>query len=1020
MILKESNLEETIEGYLTLESGEYRHGTDDTFNLDYMLDVDTFIEFISTSQPKKWKEFQSKNGDSSKDILAARLRKEIGTKGLIEVLRSGIKGVGFEFDVAYYRPETSFNPDTKRQYDSNILTCVRQFHYSKTNNNSIDMVLLLNGIAIVSIELKNQYTGQSIEDSKLQFMKDRDPSEPFLRFNENNLVYMCIDTSEACITTKLERDKTWFMPFNMGSNGPGLNGGKGNPLVEGKYQTYYIWEHVFSKDCLLNIIHNYVHYIEDKKKNADGTVSRTEKILFPRYHQLDVVDRLVEDAREHGPGKNYLIEHSAGSGKSNSIAWLAYRLMSLHSIKNEKIFDSIIVITDRRNLDNQLQATISSFDHNAQGVVCNVDKNSKQLLEALNSGKKIVVTTLQKFPVIYEDVSVKGKKFAVIVDEAHSSQTGISATKVKEALGDDPEDEEEEDFQDKLARAMKAHGKHGNLSFFAFTATPKPSTLEVFGVKNEDGSYRAYHIYSMRQAIEEGFILNVLQHYATFDIYYNVAKSIEDNPYVGALEGTKEITKYVELHDYNISQKAAIMIDFFRRNTLKQLGGRARAMVVTRSRLSAVRYHQAFQKYIEDNGFDDVKALVAFTGTVQDNVDPKIEYTEEGMNKNSKGQRIKEDQVPEYFKSEFNVLIVADKYQTGFDEPLLQTMFVDKPLWGIKAVQTLSRLNRVMPGKNEVYVLDFVNKTDNIKKSFAPYYEDTELEEGIDVNSIYDVYSKIMQKNVLNKDEIEAFGDEFYSDKPSSQKLDSLIKPCVLRANALDDDDRTEFKNAIGVYCNRYAYVTQLIRLNDRYMQKLYVFCKNLHPLVEGIKREKYGLDKKVKLTHYKRGDIAWSVIDLESDSELKPPTARFHTMTEDVLVLSSDLIEKINALHGGELTEIDKIGQQLVNDVKADSRVVDAAKRNTEETFYSMYKDSFTDIVMKRMRDNESFFEILLQNPDVYESVKKDVLRKVYDECRAENRNRWIETFRMRSSTNSHSIIKYGVSKLKPPSRTL
>lgn len=984
MTLKEKDLEETIEEYLTVTSGEYRHGTSDTFNLDYVLDVDTFIEFVSTSQPGQWEEYQAKNGDKSKESLATRLRKEIDNKGLIEVLRSGITDRGFHFAVAYYRPETSFNPDSRHQYDSNILTCVRQFHYSKIDkNNSIDMVLLLNGIAIISIELKNQYTGQSIEDSKEQFMKDRDPSEPFLRFNRNNLVYMCIDTSEACITTRLEKEKTWFMPFNLGSNGPGLKGGKGNPLVEGKYQTYYIWEHVFSKDCLLNIIRNYVHYIKGTKKRSDGTEYVSERILFPRYHQLDVVDRLVEDARENGSGKNYLIEHSAGSGKSNSIAWLAYRLMSLHNIKDQKIFDSIIVITDRRNLDHQLQATISSFDHNASGVVCNVDKNSKQLLDALNSGKKIVVTTLQKFPVIYEDVSVKGKKFAVIVDEAHSSQTGISATKVKEALGDDP-DGDEEDFQDKLTRTMKAHGRHGNLSFFAFTATPKPSTLEVFGVEDEDGSYRAYHIYSMRQAIEEGFILNVLQHYATFDTYYKVAKSVEDDPIVGAREGRREITRYVRLHQYNISQKAAIMIDFFRENTLKQLDGRARAMVVTSSRLSAVRYYQAFQKYIKDNGIDDVRTLVAFTGTVQDDKDPEIEYTEEGMNRNSKGQRIKEDQVPEYFKTEFNVLIVADKYQTGFDEPLLQTMFVDKALWGIKAVQTLSRLNRVMPGKHEVYVLDFVNTTDSIKKSFEPYYEDTELEEGIDLNSVYDVYNKILLMNVLNEEEVNAFGDEFYSDKPSSEKLDSLIKPCVLRANALDDDDRTEFRNAIGVYCNRYSYVTQLVRLNDRYMQKLYVFCKNLHPLVEGIKREKYDLDKKVKLTHYKPEDLGVSAIDLIAEPKLKAPTARFLGKTGDEMVLSSELIEAINALHGGELTEIDKIGEQLVNDVKADSRVVDAARRNTEETFFSMYKDSFTDIVMKRMRDNEAFFEILLQNQDIYDRIKEDVLRKVYNECRA------------------------------------
>lgn len=987
MTLKEKNLEETIEEYLTSTSGEYRKGTDRTYNLDYLLDVDTFIEFISTSQPKEWERYQSIYGQKSKESIAKRLRKEIDTVGLVEIFRKGIIDRGISFQVAYYKPETSFNSDSERLYNCNILTCVRQFHYSKINHNSIDMVLLLNGIAIVSIELKNQYTGQDSEDSKEQFRNNRDPSDPFLRFNRNNLVYMCIDTSEACITTKLEKDKTWFIPFNLGSNGPGVKGGKGNPLVEGKYQTYYVWEHIFSKDCILNIIHNYIHLVKETKKTSDGREYVEERIIFPRYHQLDVVDRLVEDTRKHGTGKNYLIEHSAGSGKSNSIAWLAYRLMSLHDPKDNKVFDSVIVITDRRNLDHQLQSTISSFDRNAKGVVCNVDKNSKQLLEALNSGKKIVVTTLQKFPVVYEDVSVKGKKFAVIVDEAHSSQTGVSAMKVKEALGSgtDSNFDEDEDFQDRLTRTMKAHGRHNNLSFFAFTATPKSSTLEIFGVKRDDGRYAAYHVYSMRQAIEEGFILNVLEHYATYRTYFRIAKSIEDNPMIEVKEGIKEITKFMVTHTFNISQKAKIMIDFFRNNTLKQLGGRARAMVVSDSRLTAVRYYQAFQKYIEENNIDDVKTLVAFTGTVKDDKDPEIEYTEEGMNKNSNGQRIKEDQVPEYFKSEFNVLIVADKYQTGFDEPLLQTMFIDKGLWGIKAVQTLSRLNRVMPGKHEVYVLDFVNETKDIKESFAPYYEDTELEEGIDVNSVYDVYSKIRMMNVLNESEVQDFGDEFYSDKPSSERLDSLMKPCVIRANALEDDKRVEFKSAINVYCRRYSYVTQLVRLNDPERQKLFVFCKNLYPLINGIEREKYGLEKKIKLTHYKPADMGVTAIDLESKPTLKPPTARIVKKTDEEKVFADELIDTINELHGGELTEIDKIGMQLVNDVKADKRIVDGAKRNTKEMFLSMYKDDFVKIVEKRQSDNAEFFNIIQSNPDVYKKVKREVLTKVYEDCWSE-----------------------------------
>jgi type I restriction enzyme R subunit len=983
--LKEKNLEETIEHYLVNESKEYESGTDKTYNLDYLLDVGIFTRFLKQSQPDQWKQYERIYGEKSEESIARRFHNEVSNVGLIEVLRKGITDRGISFQVAYYRPETSFNLDSKHKYDCNILTCVRQFHYSKINSNSIDMVLLLNGIAIVSIELKNEYTGQDIEDSKHQFMYNRDPVEPFLRFKMNNLVYMCIDTSEACIATKLDKEKTWFIPFNLGSNGPGNKGGKGNPLVEGKYETYYVWEHVFSKDCLLNIIHNYVHLVKEKKKTEDGREYIVEKIIFPRYHQLDVVDKLVEDSRVNGPGKNYLIEHSAGSGKSNSIAWLAYRLMSLHNAADEKVFDSVIVITDRRNLDQQLQTTISSFNHNAKGVVYNIDKNAQQLLDALEHKKKIVVTTLQKFPVIYEDVSVRGQKYAIIVDEAHSSQSGISATKVKEAIGNgiDPETGEEYDFQDKLAKTISSHGKHSNLSYFAFTATPKNSTLETFGIKQSDGQYKAYHTYSMKQAIEEGFILDVLEHYATYETYYRVAKSVEGNPLVELKEGTKEITRFVKLHAFNLDQKAKIMIDFFRNNTLKHLGGRARAMVVSDSRLSAVRYHQAFEKYIKENNIDDVKTLVAFTGTVKDDKDPDIEYTEEGINKNSKGEKIKESQVPAYFKSEFNVLIVADKYQTGFDEPLLQTMFVDKALWGIKAVQTLSRLNRTMPGKHEVYVLDFVNDVDRIRKSFEPFYEDTILEEGIDYNSVYDVRNKLMMMNILNEEEIDAFGTEFYSDKPSSEKLNALIKPCVIRANALEDDPRVEFRSAVGTYCRRYSYVTQLIRLNDKYMQKMYVFCKNLYPLIRGVKKERYGLEKKLRLTHYKPADLGVTAISLEAKPVIKSPTARIIKKTEEHKVFTDDLIEMINTLHGGEITESDKIGEQLANDLMSNSRVGKSARTNTEETFKSMYRGEMPKIITKRHLDNDAIFQTILSNEELYNRVIEEVLSSVYRQCR-------------------------------------
>lgn len=990
MTLLEKDLEATIESYLVDVTGEYTRGSDSTFDKTNLVDPGEFVSFLKESQPDEWRRFSAIYSEGAEDAIVQRLRKEIDNLGLVEVLRRGISSRGIYFQVAYYRPETSFNPESERRYGCNRLTCIRQFHYSRSNRDSIDIVLLLNGIPVVSMELKNETTGQCIEDAKRQFMHDRDPSEPFLRFNRCNLVYIGMDTREACVTTRLDGERTRFMPFNLGSNGPGMPGGAGNPPAEGRYRTSYVWEHVLSKDCLLNMIRNYIHLIRSRSEDGDGNIRTVERMIFPRFHQMDAVDRLVADARAHGPGRNYLIEHSAGSGKSNSIAWLAYRLMSLHSEDDAKVFDSVIVITDRRNLDRQLQETISSFDHSAHGVVCNIDRNSRQLLDAINSGRKIIVTTLQKFPVIYEDVSVKGRRFAVIVDEAHSSQTGASASKVKAALGNgtspDSEDGPEEDFQDRLARELRSHGAHSNLSFFAFTATPKSTTLELFGRRDEEGRFRAFHVYSMKQAIEEGYILNVLKHYATIGTYFTVAKSVAEDPEVELSEGVREVLRYVRMHKYNYSQKASIMIHFFMEHTARAIGGCARAMVVTDSRLSAVRYYQAFQRIIEDEGLQGIKALVAFTGTVKDPDDSEIEYTEEGMNRNSKGERIKEAQVPEYFRREFNVLIVADKYQTGFDEPLLQTMFVDKALDGVAAVQTLSRLNRVMPGKTDVYVLDFANDTDTIKRSFAPYYEDTELEEGVDYQSATDIFGKIVQMNVLDDAEIDAFGEGFYSDAPDSGKLNSLLQACADRANSLDDDERLPFRSALSTFCRRYSFIAQLVRMNDRTMQKRYVFCKHLLPLIRGADRETYGLENMIRLDRYRdwtRNSPTIEEVPLGSEPGLRPPSSRLHGTGEERVVLTSELVEVINRVHGENLTELDKIAEQLVNDIKSDSRVVESAKRNNEDTFKSMYSELFRATLIKRFKDNDAFFKILFSDKDAYGMMEDAVLHAAFRECR-------------------------------------
>ena len=608
-------------------------------------------------------------------------------------------------------------------------------------------------------------------------MYDRDPREICFQFNKRILGYFCIDQLEVWMTTRLEGKNTYFLPFNQGSNGAGNDGGKGNPANPDGYPTSYFWEYVFQKDSMMDIIQKFIHLQvkEEKKQMPDGSeqVTKKKRLIFPRYHQLDVVRKLIADVKKEGAGRNYLIQHSAGSGKSNSIAWTAYRLASLHDSNDESVFSSVVVVTDRTVLDEQLQETISGFDHTI-GSVETIDdkKNSKDLRDAINNGARIIVTTLQKFPVIYQEVDkVAGRNFAIIVDEAHSSQTGSSAMKLKAALADteaalreyaeiEEKAEDEIDRNDKLVQEMLTHGKHPNLSFFAFTATPKPATLEMFGSQWTDGSFHPFHIYSMRQAIEEGFILDVLQNYMTYSTCFKIAKDTPENPELPESRATKIIKKYEKLHPYNISQKSQIIVETFRETTKQKIGGKGKMMVVTDSRLAAVRYFHEIKRYIREQHYADMDILAAFSGTVQDGDE---EYTEARLNVRKDGSHISESQTKEEFHDNFNVLVVAEKYQTGFDEPLLHTMIVDKKLKNVKAVQTLSRLNRTCPGKVDTFVLDFANKKEDILEAFQPFYQETSLEQEVNVDLIYQTEKELLDYAIYNENDIRAFNLLFMS-----------------------------------------------------------------------------------------------------------------------------------------------------------------------------------------------------------------------------------------------------------------
>lgn len=711
--VREKRFEQDIADYLTTHGG-YTVGNPKAFDRKLALDTATFVQFVQESQPRQWERFTKIYGSNSEKQIVDRFCREVNQTHLLHVLRYGFTDRGIKFRAVFWKPETSLNDTTQEQYAANILHCTRQLHYSLTNENSVDIVLFLNGIPVVSMELKCQFTGQDTTNAIQQYRFTRDGKAPIFEFKRRVLVHFAVDLTNVYMTTKLEGGATYFLPFNQGSNGAGCVGGKGNPDNPDGYDTAYLWESVLCKDRLLELLQRYLH-LQVERDRKTGAV-KSERLIFPRYHQLDVVTKLLANVRENGPGHNYLIQHSAGSGKSNSIAWLAHRLSSLHNDQDEKIFQSVIIVTDRRVLDSQLQDTVYQFDHVA-GVVQKVKKSS-QLRDAINNGVGIIITTLQKFPVIYKEVRSGNKSFAIIVDEAHSSQTGNAAKKLKRALADtekileeyaaqeNTEENARKDDEDKLLDELAAQGEHENMSFFAFTATPKDKTMQMFGTIGEDGKRHPFHIYSMRQAIEEHFILDVLKNYMTYRMYYKIAKSIPDNPELDTVAGIKAVLNYESLHPHNISQKTSVMLEHFRSVTRHKIGGKAKAMVVTPSRLHAIRYVQEFKRQIAENGYTGLDVLVAFSGEIEDDGG---KFTEEKLNHTADGKTISEKALPEAFHSdEYGILIVAEKYQTGFDEPLLHTMFVDKKLSGVKAVQTLSRLNRTAKGKQDTFVLDFV------------------------------------------------------------------------------------------------------------------------------------------------------------------------------------------------------------------------------------------------------------------------------------------------------------------------
>lgn len=973
-----------------VEQGGYTQGNAEDYSKELGMFKYEVLAFLQTSQPKRWAKISAIHGADTDNRIIQRLYKELDLRGSLDVLRNGFVDYGVRFQMAYFQPASGLNPDAVDLYNKNSLKVYRQIYYSTKNKNSVDVVLALNGIPVATLELKNQFTNQNVGNALKQYSTTRDNKELLFAFKKRTLVHFAVDQDEVFMTTKLDGSKTYWLPFNKGANN-----GKGNPKNENGYRTAYLWEYILQKDSWMEILQRFLH-LETEEFESNGKIYKKEKLIFPRYHQLDAVRKISNNVLEVEAGTNYLIQHSAGSGKSNSIAWLAYRLSSLHNDTNKRIFDSVIVVTDRKVLDQQLQNTIYQFEHKT-GVVQRIDKDSTQLASALGYGTNIIITTLQKFPFVVDKVGeLPDRNYAVIIDEAHSSQGGEASKKMKEVLAakslenavkDDLEDDYTgDDFvREQIERSAQARGQQSNISFFAFTATPKYKTLQVFGHKDAEGKPQPFHLYSMRQAIEEGFILDVLKNYTTYELYFKLTKAIEDDPNLNKKKAAKAIGKFVSLHPHNLAQKTEIIIEHFKQIVSHKIGGKAKAMLVCGSRLHAKRYFEEFNKYIKEQGYqNDIKILVAFSGKVIDDNAPDG-VSEPQMTGYS------EKELPEIFdREEYKILIVADKYQTGFDQPLLQTMYVDKKLSGVKAVQTLSRLNRTCAGKEDTFVLDFANDRETIFASFQPYYEITTVTEETDINHLYDLKARLDEFQIYWETEIEAFANVYFNpetklNNPKQQKyLYSFTDPAVDRFKEIEEEEKQdEFKKGLRTWTNLYAFLAQIMPFVDPDFERFYAYAKLLQTrLPKRELSENLHLDDEVALEYYRLQKIKEGSIDLLTGEtgELSGTTEAGLKRAKDEEALLSEIINVLNDRFGTEFEEADKLFfDQIEAELMEDETLQTQAKVNKIDTFKYAFEDLFITKLIDRMDQNQEIFEKILEDKVFGNLVKELMMKKVY-----------------------------------------
>jgi type I restriction enzyme R subunit len=962
---------ETLAPYGDLVPGGYRKRPPEEYDRALCLLPRDVVDFVLATQPREWKRLEQHHGGAVREQFLKRLVAEIERRGALDVLRHGIKDSGCKFSLAYFRPASGLNEETRRLHAANLFSIVRQLRYGATGGKSLDLVLFLNGIPIFTAELKNPLTGQDVEDAIRQYMIDRDPREPLFAYGRC-LAHFAVDPNLVYVTTHLDRAQTRFLPFNQGRFG-----GAGNPPVpptRAGYSTAYLWEETWARDSVLDLVRQFIHEVEEEDERGRKTGRRF--LIFPRYQQLDAVRRLVADAREHGTGQRYLIQHSAGSGKSFTIAWLAHRLATLHDAADRRVFDSIVVITDRRILDRQLQTTMRQFEQTL-GVVENIDTTSRQLKQALESGKTIIVTTLQKFPVIAREIGeLPAHRFAVIVDEAHSSQSGESTKSLKSVLAagtlEEAEHEEagaetpEEELENAVLAEMQKRGRLRNLSTFAFTATPKPKTLELFGRQREDGKFEPFHLYGMRQAIEEKFILDVLGSYTTYTAYWRLLKTVEDDPRYDRKKAEYLLKSFVDLHPHAINEKVRIMVEHFAAQVQHQIGGKAKAMIVTRSRRHAVRYRLAVDRHLAERGYG-FRALVAFSGTVHDE---EQTYTEAGMNGASESQTAKTFERPEY-----RFLIVANKFQTGFDQPLLHTMYVDKKLGGVNAVQTLSRLNRTHPGKDGTIVLDFANEADGIRTAFEPYYETTLLSESTDPNLLYEIQSRLLAFPVYTEADVQAFAIVYFDKTSTQDRLYSALAPVVARARDLAEEERLDFRGQLTDYVRLYAFLGQVLTFADADLEKLYVFARYLRRLLPAdpltLPRE---VQQNIDMESYRIRQTSTGGITLERNAGMLKPMAtksRHPEVTEEIEPLSR-IIAELNERFGLHLGPEHRVTLgQMMDKLDADAALDASARVNTRENVRLTFDQKVEHVIQEIVESNFDLYKRITDDRAFGETVK-------------------------------------------------